>query len=361
MHICYIGWADNIHLQRWAQCFAKRGYEVSILTNKKNACTVESVEVFPLKYSDSYWRKLWEVRRTLKKIDADIVHAHYISAFGYPALVSGIRPVIQTAWGSDIYNYPYQNPSTNKKLQRVLEKSDLITCDSLDLKEKIMEIGGTEDRVKVIQWGVDRGLFNSEVDVTSYKEELGLAGKKVILSARHFNPIYNIDIIIRSIPKVIQRFPEAFFILKNYAGLLDNDLKSLAMDLGVTEHTLFLSRCSYEDMVRYYRISDIFVSVPSSDGTPVSLLEAMACGVAPVVSDVPSIREWIVDKKNGRIVPIRDVDALVEAITGLLADERSRSDITTRNLELVKRRGDHKKNMDIMESLYLDLMSKKRV
>lgn len=359
MHICYFGWADQIHMRRWAQCFATRGYKVSLVTTKRSYCHIDGLDVIPLKYSDSYWRMLWEVKKITKRIKPDIVHAHYISAFGFRALVSGIRPVVQTVWGSDIYNYPYKNASANKKIVKVVCKSEVITCDSMDLKNKIVKMGAQEEKVKIIQWGIDRTLCNERIDVSGVKEKLGLAGKNIIFSPRHFDPIYNIDIIIRAIPIIIEKNPDAFFILKDYTGALEKELKKLAEELGVTKYILFIGPCAYEELIQYYRIADIFVSVPSSDGTPVSLLEAMATGVAPIVSDLASVREWITDHVNGRIVPIRDANALAEAIIDVLADEHTRSTMTARNLELVARRGDHKKNMDIMEALYLEVSSQK--
>jgi L-malate glycosyltransferase len=361
MHICYLGWANHIHMERWAKCFADRGHKVSILTNKENICHIDGVDVIPLRFSKGLRTKIWHMKWILKKIKPDILHAHYITAFGFLAFASGIRPVIQTAWGSDIYEFPYKETRINEKLKHVLHQSDIITCDSLDLKKHIIEIGGIEERIKIIQWGVDRSLFNHSVDFIEFKEKLGLSGKKIVFSPRHFAPIYNIDIIIRTIPKVIKEIPNAFFLLKNYNGALENELMLLAKDLGICQYIMFINKCSYEDMVRYYRISDLFISVPSSDGTPVSLLEAMACGVPPLVSDLPSIREWIIDNENGKVVSVRNVDALARGIIDLLSDEKKRLSMINKNYEIVASRGDHRKNMNIMEDIYLSSVSNEAV
>ena len=88
-------------------------------------------------------------------------------------------------------------------------------------------------------------------------------------------------------------------------------------------------------MPEFYRAASVTVSVPFSDATPMALLEAMACGSIPVVSDLPSLREWIRDGENGRIVPVDDVGALADAMDDALSNEALRLRASASNLGFV--------------------------
>ena len=112
---------------------------------------------------------------------------------------------------------------------------------------------------------------------------------------------------------------------------------------------------SREAVADLNRLADIAVSVPSSDGTPVSVLEAMACGAAPVVSDLPSLREWITDGENGLLVPVGDPEALAAAIVRLLQQPHLREQFRQRNQEIIHSRADHQVEMQKMEQLYESL------
>lgn len=98
--------------------------------------------------------------------------------------------------------------------------------------------------------------------------------------------------------------------------------------------------------------ADVSVSVPSSDSVPVTLQEAMACGVPPIVSDLPAVKEWVQDDVNAYVVPIRDEHALADAIIKSLNSEEERSKFVTYNLTLVKEKSDFFENMGSLEFVY---------
>jgi glycosyltransferase involved in cell wall biosynthesis len=98
----------------------------------------------------------------------------------------------------------------------------------------------------------------------------------------------------------------------------------------------------------------IYVSVPSSDGTSVTLLEAMAAGAYPVVSDLPGNREWV-DPGGGTVVPVRQVAPLADAIVSALKDGSRRSSAAKHNGQLINQRGLWDVNMNRMEEAYRSL------
>jgi glycosyltransferase involved in cell wall biosynthesis len=133
-------------------------------------------------------------------------------------------------------------------------------------------------------------------------------------------------------------------------------IERLIDSLGVRDRVHILERVEYAEMVDFYRTGSIMLSVPESDGTPMSLLEAMACGCIPIVSDLPSLREWIVDGVNGRLVPVGDIDALARAMLEM-ADLEPRAELVARNLALVRDRASQQASRSAMLARYRELLS----
>jgi len=213
----------------------------------------------------------------------------------------------------------------------------------------------TPKKIFVIQWGVDLNLFkrlNSQLKTSDH----------TVLSTRSFEPIYNIDTIIEAVPYVIDRFPETNFILKNGYGKGESQLRELAKQLNVLQNINIVNELvEYNEMPKFLNDADIFISVPSSDSSSVSLQEAMACSLPVIVSDLPANREWITDGWNGYIVPVRDPKALANKIIKLLENKEERDLFGKRNMELITERADHEKHMLKMEELYESLLLKSKI
>ena len=129
--------------------------------------------------------------------------------------------------------------------------------------------------------------------------------------------------LIRAIPLVLEHAPQASFIIAG-DGEQKEYLQGLAKSLGVSENVRFVGWITPDELPVYLASSDIYVSTSLSDSTSLSLQEAMACELAPVVTDLLANREWVADGKTGFIVPINDVPTLVDRIVYLLKNEEIR-------------------------------------
>ena len=207
---------------------------------------------------------------------------------------------------------------------------------------------------------MDFSVFNEKIDVSSLRTKLKIdKSVPVILSTRSFQKVCNIDIILKCIPKVVQVYPNAVFLFSHHSA---NDkykdfLLSLINRLNINDSVRLLGHIKeHKDLAKYYALADVWVSVLSGDTSPVSLTEAMACGAAPVAGDLPSIREWIKNDWNGYVVPLRDERATAEAIIKLLSDKTERELFNERNLDIVREKADHYKNMEKVEEKYFNLI-----
>jgi glycosyltransferase involved in cell wall biosynthesis len=334
--LCFVGWADHVHLERWAGYFAAQGYPVDVISYSGRGRYPPGVRqhVLGLKGRGARWIRL-RLRYLLWRIRPELVHVHW-AHFAVDVRPVWRGPLVVTAWGSDIYRRDQFDDAQWGRLGDALRHSQLVTCDSEDLAHSMREsFALTVGQVRVVQWGVDTRMF--QPNGHNLRETLGLIGRRIIFSARNFTPLYNQESIVRAFAQVRQRHGDAFLIMKSYGGdpaYLDRMRAEIAA-LNLVDHVRILEAMPYEEMPALYRTADVTVSVPLSDAAPMSLLEAMASGSPCVVCDLPSLREWVVEGQTGHLVPAEDVDAIANAMTSALEDDAARTRITRNAREMV--------------------------
>jgi glycosyltransferase involved in cell wall biosynthesis len=161
---------------------------------------------------------------------------------------------------------------------------------------------------------VDFTRFRSAT-AQDYRRRLGFGDDDIVFfSPRSFTqPYYNIDTVIEAAARVVATVPGARFFFAGYEGD-PGPFRARAEAAGLTGVMVFGGRIPHAEFASALNASDVFISVPSVDATAVSLLEAMACQCAIIVSDLPSATEWIADGKSGLVVTPRDVTGLADAM-----------------------------------------------
>ncbi|MBT5877398.1 MAG: glycosyltransferase family 4 protein [Candidatus Latescibacteria bacterium] len=355
MKICFTG-PENLHLERWVTYFARKGHEVHLVIDTPVQYEGVIVHNLNLEYRKSpvyFLTKLYRLRKIINGIKPDVLHTHYITGQAYVSVLTGFRPFIVTIWGNDIYLRPHERIEEKFFTKLVLKRADMITADSEDQIDAAIALGASPESCRVVQWGVDLNRFipGSGVKV---REQLGLGDAPVLISQRKFLPLYNIDLIIRAFADTLKELPSAHLILTG-GGFDEPQVRDLVNELGINDRTHFTGYIDYEALTDYLNAADVAVSVPSSDGTAMAVLEAMACGVPLVVSDLPSNREWIQDGENGYIVPVGNQPELASRLIRLLGDRPLRQQFATRNVQVIHERADHEKHMARMETYYREL------
>jgi glycosyltransferase involved in cell wall biosynthesis len=179
-------------------------------------------------------------------------------------------------------------------------------------------------------------------------------GPFIILSNRNLLPLYNVSLLVRAIPYVLKEEPKIKFIIAG-DGSEKGNLESEVEQLNVSSSVQFLGQVPHQEMPHLLGQSDIYVSTSPHDGTSVSLLEALASGAFPVVTDIPSNREWIADGDNGFLVPIENENVLAKKIIDATRDktllERSRKE----NLSLIEEKALWSVNIEKIKKMYSQL------
>ena len=366
MRICYIASAKSIHTQRWVDYFAKKGHEVHIITSWLGDGYAKSVKLHFLPSPLPQYEKgsgyinslLWVilVRRLISRIKPDIIDAHYITVNGYLGALSGFRPLVLTAWGSDVLIVLKENLRLRILVRYALKRARMITCNSETVRRELVNFGANPDRLEIIRQGIETQKFSPR-RVKGFKKRLGLQGTPIVISTRSFEPVYNSQMLIRAIPLVLEHSPQASFLIAG-EGKQREHLENLASSLGCSKNIRFVGQVAHDELPKYLAVSDIYVSVSLSDSASLSLHEAMACELAPVVTDLSGNREWITDGENGFLVPVNDIQALVDKICYLLENKGVARKFGMLGRKIIQERAEYEKEMGRMEKLYERIIAK---
>lgn len=300
-------------------------------------------------------RRARHLRSILKAENPDLIHAGWIQTSGFLAAISGFHPFLLMPWGSDIIHFS-KNCLRNRLITYfTIHRADMITCDCEYEKRIIVDdFHYPANRVFPMPWAVDFRFFNQDVRDPGLKKAIGMEDKKILLMMRIFRPEYGIEDFIRALPLVRRENSDARAILIGY-GPLEKQLKALASDLGLDDFIYWPGYLPQSEIVKYMNISDIYISTSLRDGSSSSLLEAMACGLPVIVSDIPGNLEWIEDGVNGLIVRRSDHNSVASGINRLLKEAALRKEMSETNARKIKERADFEKNFLKLDNIYREL------
>jgi glycosyltransferase involved in cell wall biosynthesis len=175
-----------------------------------------------------------------------------------------------------------------------------------------------------------------------------------IISTRRHEPLYDLDTLLGALECLAGEGLEFSAVLAG-EGSRSGALREAARGKGLQRRTEFPGELSPYRLADALREADIYVSTSRSDSTSVSLLEAMACGAFPVVTDIPGNREWVSHGINGLLFPPRDSAALASCLTRAGHDIQMRSRAAEMNVGTIRKRAVWDDNMRRVEEAFLDL------
>ncbi len=378
MRLCYIASPYSIHTQRWLRHFVARGDEVHLIPASPEKRAAQPGAIPPgVIYHDVMARSnvrkvrylVWGLlaRQIIHEVQPDLLHAHQVAGPGWLAAAAGYHPFLVTAWGSDLLLGPRWSRAQNVLARWVLRKADYATCVSRGLVRAALALGADPTRTEAVPWGVDTGIFRPAPSAGSREEiraRWGFGDAPVVLSLRPVRPVYNPLDVARAVPLLLNQVPAALVVVRSYHpdGALLESFRASVEAHGVAAAVRYVDELAGdEEIADLYRAADVAVSVPSSDGTPQSVLEALACGLAPVLSDIPALRDWVEHEQQAIFVPRSDATALAEAIVRLLTDQELRTRLGHNAVALVQARADSKKCMRRYEEIYEELVGAKNL
>src|SRR4051794_1823673 len=195
MRLLVVGWVNSPHIEIWPRLLSSRGYEVHLAGELAPELPpalsghAASVSVMPRLHTPGLRapRLAAWLSNVAKEVQPDVVHAHYLSIFGYTAARSGERPLVVSAWGSDVYRVGWLE---RRRAKVAVQRADAVVADSDALARDAAQLAQPK-RIEVIGWGVDTRVF-SPGDRARARARLGLPAVPIVLGPRglaaHYNP-----------------------------------------------------------------------------------------------------------------------------------------------------------------------------
>jgi len=305
------------------------------------------------------------VRALISELKPDLVHAMRIPFEGAIAAASHpAAPLLVSIWGNDFTLHAPASPMMGSLTKRTVARANALHTDNrrdLNLARKWGFAGERPQMVLPTNGGVRRDIFYQGGPEQSEHPALTQVIEKlprdvpVVVNPRGFRAYVRNDTFFESIPKLLDRVPSAVFLCPSMAGQRKAEEWIERLQIGDAVH--LLPTLTPSDLAVVFRRAQVSVSPSEHDGTPNTLLEAMACGTYPVAGDLQSIREWIEDGKNGTLVNPASAHQLAEATAQALENAELRERAAAENIRIVETRADYQQGMQRAQSFYEELLA----
>src|SRR3990172_10580206 len=352
MRICFLGDAGHINLLSWMKYFMRLGHEIHIISFNRpcedvNGINLHLIDNLFKKNKIRYLLYTHKVKKIITLIQPDILIGYRVTSYGFMGGRSGFHPVVVVAQGSDLF-YPGNSKIQKAIVRYTINKADLLHTWASHMSDKWLEYGMREDKILVLPKGVDTNIF-------THYERKGPEDSLILISTRQLRKTYNHDCILRALSLVLTNIPNLEYLICG-DGEYRHKLELMAITLKLENNIRFLGRIMHNELPSFLNSSDIYVSMQESDGVSSSLLEAMACGIFPIVTDIKANRLWIDDGSNGFLIPVNDHVELAMKIIAAYENPKLRQEAKSKNIALVKEKASITSNTIKVVDLYSKLV-----
>jgi glycosyltransferase involved in cell wall biosynthesis len=352
-HLLMLGTVNHPHVEHLALAMHERGLALTVagdITPELPAPGLEAAGVrviaapqVPRNTPGGIAAHVRWIRRLDRELRPDVVHAHWLCGYAALAAVAGVSPLVAMAWGSDVFRARRVQEAANRIAVR---RAGVAMADSRALLDRLVALGARRDATVLLNWGVDLAAFSPANGTRmAIRDRLGLGPGPVVLSPRSLTPVYNPGTIRAAFGRVAETLPDAQLVLKHMGA---------AEQASGGDRIRVVGHVPYERMAWYYQAADVCVSIPSSDSSPRSVWEAMACGCPVVISDLPWVRELIVPDRDAIVVPV-ETGAVADAVLRVLRDPELGARLGRRGRALAEAHRDRGAEMDRLAGIYRGL------
>ena len=394
MRLCFIADGRSPTARSWIEYFATKNHDVHLLSTFP-APPVEGITQHEMRYTDPkisasrrHWKKsinptgalgqtvsylveslvmprrYFALRKTVRDlvhhIRPDLLHALRIPIEGQLAAYADFHPFVISVWGNDLTlharNFPFHRIKTRDVMRTVNglladANADLIRAKQFGLDARVPTLhipGGGGVKPDLFFPGPPRSDIRSRLQIPQ--------DHQVVINPRGFRGYVRNDVFLTVIPRVLKVHPLTTFVC---VGLEQwEPARALAGRPDIDRRLVLTESLSQDLLADLYRIAAVSVSPSNHDGTPNSLLEAMACGCLPLCGDLASIREWITSGVNGLLFNPNRRDEMFRAISLALTDRGLADRAREVNLDLIAKRAVFESCMSRAEQFYLELVAR---
>ncbi|QEY20523.1 glycosyltransferase family 4 protein [Psychrobacillus sp. AK 1817] len=351
MKIAVLAPSKSIHTHKWALFYQSKGIDVKVYTFKdhysENNAKQVPTEILPkvLPGKASYIAAAPALKNLLKEWNPDILHSHFISSYGLLGAIVDYKVHFVSVWGKDIFDFPKKNKLNEKLVRFTLSKATAI-CSTSHIMAKETNLY-TDRPVYVTPFGVDLGIFHPAQEDTEFTDKI------IVGTVKALEDKYGIADLVKGFALFNKEYPNSELLITG-DGPQRKEYEQLSTDLGISDVTTFTGKVPNTEVPNIIRKMSIF-AVPSTEDSEsfgVAAVEAMACGVPVVVSNVGGLPEVVVKDVTGIVTDKESPDQLAAAFKKLARNNEMRMKMGEAGVAHVKNHYSWIDNANYMLTLY---------
>jgi L-malate glycosyltransferase len=365
MKVLLLAPANNVHTTKWLDYYNSIGIQVmniSLENHKDSTGQIPWENVsraylnLKLNHKISYLFTVSRLKKIIKNYQPDLIHSHYASSYGLIGALSGFSPYILSVWGSDIYDFPNKNMMNKIILQYALKKADYICSTSPALEQETKKYIEPDKPLFITPFGVDLNKFMPRDSVLEDRPfKIGIA--------KGMEPKYGIEYLLKGFKLFLDKLDadrENVILQLAGDGPFYEQYVKLSIDLGISQNVEFLGRIAHEDIPEFISSLHIFVISSLIESFGVSAVEAQACGVPIVATNVGGLPEVVLDGETGCLIPSQDPEALADKLLYLYTNPSIRENLGIKGREHVSNHYNWLDNSKRMIELYNEIIIEKK-
>src|SRR5258708_15549952 len=356
MRICLLANASSPHTAKWVNYLCAKSHEVHVVSLEDRRGIAPKAIIHKLRTGKAsnlrYFTVTDQLKSIVAKIRPDLLHAHYAAGYGTLGRLARFHPYVLSVWGSDVFDVPLRSPLHRLLIKKNLASADEICSTSEFMAEHTRQL--CKRSITVTPFGVDCDVFAPS------NHRVPAAKEFVIGTVKSLEEKYGIEYLIRCFALLVTKYKEARKLRLVIAGggPLRGKLSRLAKECGVGELTEFLGPIPHDRVPEVLNGFSVFValSILDSESFGVAVVEASACGLPVVISDLPGMGEVVKDGITGLIVRRRDAAAAAGAISTLIENGKVREEMGLAGREFVRKNYEWSENAGRMERVYQSVL-----
>lgn len=328
MRILYFTRDYTPHDYRFVSAMAQNGLDVHYLRLERGPRQMED-RPLPAVVHQVRWRGgrepfrwrdipalLIDLKRVIRQVKPDLIHAGPIQTSAFLAALSGFRPLVAMSWGSDLLKDAYRSAWQRRVTRFALACSTVLLGDCQAVRQEGIKFGFPADRIYTFPWGIDLDWFKpgkEDPEALELRRRLGWETNQVVLSLRSWEPVYGIDVVLRGFARALQSAPELRLMMMG-GGSLAPMVHQMIRQYNLADVVYLGGQIPQDSLPKIYHAADLYLSASHSDGSSVSLMEALGSGLPVLLSDIPSNREWVTEGEQGWFFPDGDDETLASRL-----------------------------------------------
>jgi glycosyltransferase involved in cell wall biosynthesis len=369
--------APYVHTRRWIEHYVSRGVRCDVISFRP--AEIPGADVHYIDGAERLGKARYllharRVRHLVQSLQPDVVHAMHLTSYGFLGALAGVRPLVISVWGTDVLEAPRLTPLHDRMTRYALARADLITATGLHLAGETTRYAPRGVPVTVLPYGVDLDRFSPEPrqgrgrvegqtrDLVGSRGEDGAGARPVVIGTlARLSYEKGLPDLLAAFGVLQQRFGHDLRLRIAGDGPERAALEAQARRLGLGEAVEFRGWVEHEAVPAFLRSLDVFVLASTYEGFGVAAVEAAACALPVVATNVYGIPDVVSDGVTGLLVPPRRPRALADAIARLVEDPRLRSAMGDAGRAYVQAHFDWAANVRQAEAVYDRLLRRRDV